>query len=1428
MASTAAVLNILLVANATQANAQLAKTQANLTATQRKAEVTGAAMKKAMLGVGIAAAGAAVALYKIGEEFDDAYDKIRTGTGATGKELERLERSFRDVVRDVPATFGQASDAIAGLNSRLGLSGKPLAKTAKQITELSRITGTDVKSNVDGISKAFNDWDVSTKRMGRTLDGFYRLSQDSGVSVSDLTTAVQQFGSPLRQLGYSLGEAASMWATFVRAGVNTQTMVPGLKLAIASLTAPTDDLRLKMEQLGIAVGKPDVALRQILDLLGSGSTLSQIEKTTLAMEVFGKRAGADMAEAIKQGRFEIDDMLATFRTGSDTIRKSGRETMDLSEQWQQFTNLLKLKVEPIAAEVFGGLGKLMKEATRAFKRDGFQGLLDLLTEKLNDALPKLAEAGAKIGVAIMKGIAGAFWDSNILGKLFMAGTFIRLVGGAGVFGKIGASMGTRMLGGMSTTIAGGKGVKAAAMRFGMAFGGWAGPLAAAGIVAVIAGIEIGKSGVVQDNTTDITKYTDFLMERYDLTQKRAERVVNYMKKHPGLGAEESMRVMNYRRTFSDLLGGFDRVGDKSKNARDGIVRDQDAVGRSLDRSKDNTRRFSVGAGNNFERVRAIVAEAMRQIGANTNSVLGNLGAKKLQFAIEQNKTASGGGFHGFQQGGIVPGTGSGDKVPLHVAGRLAAMVEPGEYVSVANRNATAALMAANGAVPRYATGGVIQQALGPVDMPPIVYDPSHAGSQRHLHLDFFTKQQALAYGHKMQGMGWTIAEYTGSNPYGFGPVTTQHQAPGHYDGTAFDANTGADETIDEIRAVVRMLGGAAVGGAAAQKIKNLILKGPDGPLKDMGQAAIDKATKAANAYIAKHTPTVEGGVNYVSGGDNAVAVQIGNILTRQGFDRAAAAGIIGNAYRESLWNPASVGSGGGGLWGFTTSPVSLADLQAFASNQGRPWTDVGLQTQFMLSHGGMDLQGVLNALTSPEQTAAMFMTAWERPGVPALEERQAAARRAYEMKGWQKGGIVAKLAKGGLLPPSVMKAASGGPSTIPGAYPLPGGGPNDYVTGGPPVANLAESIWTLLGSTARDKAAGQSTQYDRGVKRIKDNIDALGLKPGMLDSLKSKSGDIARFAENADAASSLGLPVGGKSQIEWLQEQLEAQFEYRWMLVKVETAARGRAKEVAKFVRKLEHEIERMKKVVDRNEDREKEFKEAVSKAKGKEAKEAAEGRLKTFQAMLGGQRAKLGLLNGMILPGANRELTSLRNHLDVENSEGAAGILQSLQGIGVTKKKLRFTEPFGAELGLLKGDILSTQLSLRDALAESTDDGGRHEALDEIARQLTAATARENALLRAQMPVFQSMVPYMGAFASGGVALVGETGPELASLPSGTRITSASETRSMVAPEVSLILNDCTIDTHGQTLEEAVQVEVNGQLQEAVRIANRRAPSTV
>ena len=49
---------------------------------------------------------------------------------------------------------------------------------------------------------------------------------------------------------------------------------------------------------------------------------------------------------------------------------------------------------------------------------------------------------------------------------------------------------------------------------------------------------------------------------------------------------------------------------------------------------------------------------------------------------------------------------------------------------------------------------------------------------------------------------------------------------------------------------------------------------------------------------------------------------------------------------------------------------------------------------------------------------------------------------------------------------------------------------------------------------------------------------------------------------------------------------------------------------------------------------------------------------------------------------------------------------------------------------------------------------------------------------------------PFLGAFAKGGVALVGEDGPELAHLPSGTRVHNAQDTQRMLRQHVGFIVN--------------------------------------
>lgn len=353
------------------------------------------------LAAGVVAAGIGKALYDIGAEFDDAFDKIQTQTGATGDRLGKLKDDFKDVVGSVPAEFDDASTALAGFEQRMDLSHPALRRLTKQVLELSRITETDVQENVESISRLFGDWSVRTGDQNETLDEMFRLTQATGIGFSDLSRLMVQFGSPLRQLGFGFEESAAMFARFEREGVNMQTLLPGLRMALKNIAVPTDDLAAMFKKLGVNTRDPHDALLQIFDLL-SKDKISESDQTLLASSVFGGRAWADMKAAIEEGRFEFGDLIQTMKQGKQTIRGTGRDTMDLSENWKLFTNRLKVFLEPAGSAVFQALGKGMAALNRLMKGKG--GLANTLSG-IGDAFRDFWKQSA-----VFRGAMKLIWD----------------------------------------------------------------------------------------------------------------------------------------------------------------------------------------------------------------------------------------------------------------------------------------------------------------------------------------------------------------------------------------------------------------------------------------------------------------------------------------------------------------------------------------------------------------------------------------------------------------------------------------------------------------------------------------------------------------------------------------------------------------------------------------------------------------------------------------------------------------------------------------------------------------------------------------------------------------------------------------------------------------------------------------------------------
>lgn len=331
---------ILITGDAKSAITAFAQTQAAALKTQLttttalgkigKASVTAFAGLAGAVGVG------AVGLFKLGESFDEAYDKIRVGTGRTGAELEQLKGNFRNVVKDVPTDFGTASDAITDIHRRLGLWGKPLIDRTKQMLELSRITGTDLSVNIEKVTRLFGDWGIAMDDQGPAMDRIFRASQATGISVADLSQLMVQFGAPLRALGLDFDTAAAMFAKFHKEGVNIETALPGLKFALKDFAASGRE--------------PAEALRETITAIQEAKT--PLDAMRIGFETFGRRAGPDLAMAIREGRLNFEDLIGVISGGHDTIMGAAEDTKDWRERWQELKNTIAVELEPVASRFF--------------------------------------------------------------------------------------------------------------------------------------------------------------------------------------------------------------------------------------------------------------------------------------------------------------------------------------------------------------------------------------------------------------------------------------------------------------------------------------------------------------------------------------------------------------------------------------------------------------------------------------------------------------------------------------------------------------------------------------------------------------------------------------------------------------------------------------------------------------------------------------------------------------------------------------------------------------------------------------------------------------------------------------------------------------------------------------------------------------------
>lgn len=291
------------------------------------------------------------AAFEIANAFSEAESTVVKATGATGDALNGLEDSMMSAYStardaDLDATAG----AIGEINTRLGYTGDELTTTTNKFLDFASATGGNATGSVRTVTQLMNQWNVSNKDLSLTLDKLTYAGQVSGISVDSLSSQLTNNKAVLEQLGFTLDDSIAMFSQFELKGTNTATVMTGFRTALSS-----------------------GAITSLEDLYNTFDKIQMgLITTTDAADIFGKRAGPAIVNAVKDGSFAVDDLKAALESSQGTLETTTDAAQTMEQKMNQAQNSIKTAfteaVQPMAegvnevfANLLDGVGEFLQE-----------------------------------------------------------------------------------------------------------------------------------------------------------------------------------------------------------------------------------------------------------------------------------------------------------------------------------------------------------------------------------------------------------------------------------------------------------------------------------------------------------------------------------------------------------------------------------------------------------------------------------------------------------------------------------------------------------------------------------------------------------------------------------------------------------------------------------------------------------------------------------------------------------------------------------------------------------------------------------------------------------------------------------------------------------------------------------------------------------
>ena len=376
------------------------------------------ALGKAVAGIGVAGAAKAVwdfgaAAVDAGKQFDSSMSQVAATMGTTTDQIGEL----RDFAQQMGATTAfSATEAADALNymALAGYDAETSMEMLPTVLDLAAAGGMDLASASDMITDSQSALGLSLGETSDLVDKMATAASNSNTSVSQLGDAILTIGGTAKNMAGGTDELATTLGLLADNGIKGAEGGTHLRNMILSLTNPTEDAKIALEDLDVKIFDARGNMRSFADIFPELSDamadLTQEERLSALNTIFNKTDISSVNALLDTTRERWENLGGAISDSAGAAEQMANTQLDnLAGDITLFESALEGAKIALSDEVTPALRDMvqwgtdgMSRITEAIREDGVIGAVselgEILGEKVGEFftnLPELAVTAVK-------------------------------------------------------------------------------------------------------------------------------------------------------------------------------------------------------------------------------------------------------------------------------------------------------------------------------------------------------------------------------------------------------------------------------------------------------------------------------------------------------------------------------------------------------------------------------------------------------------------------------------------------------------------------------------------------------------------------------------------------------------------------------------------------------------------------------------------------------------------------------------------------------------------------------------------------------------------------------------------------------------------------------------------------------------------------